>query len=71
MPAITPAAQVFGGMDELAAAAAVVAMSIDDNAADDMELDDDTGDVARPDGSTSLLEATDAGKENGSNLPAV
>ena len=58
-------------MDELAAAAAVVAMSIDDNGEVDLDLEAAPGAAAGDNTPTSTLEATNADKENVDDLPGV
>lgn len=58
-------------MDELAAAAAVVAMAIDDDAEEDSELEDSPGAAAVHDAPMPDLGAAEADKENESGLPVA
>jgi hypothetical protein len=58
-------------MDELAAAAAVVAMSIDDEGVADVDLEGAPGAAAGAAAPTATLEATDADKENEGVPPEV
>ena len=56
-------------MDELAAAAAVVAMPIEDNAEEEMELELAAGTSTGDDAQAPLVESSSADKENEGNLP--
>ena len=58
-------------MDELAAAAAVVAMSISDDADEDSELEDAPGAVRAATCHRPVLEVKDADCVNRSDLPVV
>jgi len=72
-PSSRPPNTELGGMDELAAAAAVVAMSIDDDSEEDSELQlEDSPGASAADGSPMPdLEATGADKENKDGPPMV
>ena len=58
-----------GGMNELAAAAAVMAMSVDDDGIDDLGLEDAPGGAASDDVAMAALETTAEDKENSGVLP--
>ena len=56
-------------MDELAAAAAVVAMSIDDFADEDPALEVDAGSTAAGDAPPTMIDTSDGSKENERDSP--
>ena len=58
-------------MDELAAAAAVVSISMDDNGQEDVELEDAPGAVRAVRQRRPALEDTFTDKENAGGLPVV